>query len=46
MAEAGLVTIDGGRLTISEPGRTFARLIAAGFDAYFPANRSRHSVAV
>ncbi len=44
--DAGLVRIDGGRITIPTPGRSFARLIAAAFDAYLPANRTRHSAAV
>jgi oxygen-independent coproporphyrinogen-3 oxidase len=44
--EAGLVVIDGRRITILEHGRSFARLVAAAFDAYLPTNRTRHSAAV
>jgi oxygen-independent coproporphyrinogen-3 oxidase len=43
---AGLVRIDGSRIAIPTPGRSFARLVAAAFDAYLPANRTRHSAAV
>jgi oxygen-independent coproporphyrinogen-3 oxidase len=46
LAEAGLIAIDGGRIAILEPGRNFARLAAAAFDAYLQANRTRHSAAV
>ncbi len=46
LVEAGLVRIDGGRITIPTPGRSFARLIAAAFDAYLPSNQTRHSAAV
>lgn len=45
-ARAGLVQIDGNRIAIPEQGRNFARLIASTFDAYLPANKARHSVAV
>jgi len=45
-ADADLIRIDGRRIHILEPGRSFARLIAAVFDAYLPANRTRHSAAV
>jgi oxygen-independent coproporphyrinogen-3 oxidase len=44
--DAGLVRIEGSAITISESGRSFARLVAAAFDAYLPANKTRHSVAV
>jgi oxygen-independent coproporphyrinogen-3 oxidase len=46
LAEAGFIAIDGGRISILEPGRNFARLAAAAFDAYLSDNRSRHSLAV
>ena len=44
--DAGLVRIDGERITIMEPGRSFARIVAAAFDAYLPASMTRHSAAV
>jgi oxygen-independent coproporphyrinogen-3 oxidase len=44
--DAGLIAIEGSRIAIPEAGRTFARLVAASFDAYLPANRTRHSAAV
>lgn len=44
--DAGFLDIEGGRIAILEPGRPFARLVAAAFDAYLPANRTRHSAAV
>ena len=44
--DAGLVAINGGQVVILEAGRSFARLIAATFDAYPPANQTRHSAAV
>lgn len=46
LVDAGLVRIDGRRITILGPGRSFARLVAAAFDAYLPANQTRHSAAV
>lgn len=46
LVDAGLVRIDGGRIAIPTPGRSFARLVAAAFDAYLPSNRTRHSAAV
>lgn len=44
--DAAMVRVEGNRVTILEPGRSFARLVAAVFDAYLPANRTRHSAAV
>lgn len=44
--DAGLARVDGRRITILGPGRSFARLVAAAFDAYLPANQTRHSAAV
>jgi oxygen-independent coproporphyrinogen-3 oxidase len=46
LVDAGLVRIDDRRITIPKTGRSFARLVAAAFDAYLPANRTRHSAAV
>jgi oxygen-independent coproporphyrinogen-3 oxidase len=43
---AGAVNIAGSRITITEQGRHFARLVASVFDAFLPANKARHSVAV
>lgn len=46
LADAGLIEIEGRRITVTEEGRPFVRLVAAAFDAYLPQNRSRHSIAV
>jgi len=46
LAARGLVTIDGHRITVTEAGRPFVRLVAAAFDAYLTAAPARHSVAV
>jgi oxygen-independent coproporphyrinogen-3 oxidase len=46
LADEGAVRIEDGRVTITEQGRPFARLIAAAFDGYLPQNRTRHSIAV
>jgi oxygen-independent coproporphyrinogen-3 oxidase len=46
LVDAGMVTREGTRLTVTEQGRPFVRLVAAAFDAYLPQNRSRHSIAV
>jgi oxygen-independent coproporphyrinogen-3 oxidase len=46
LARAGLLTISGNRITITEPGRPFMRIAAAAFDAYLPKGEKRHSVAV
>lgn len=44
--DVGFVNIEGGRVVVLEPGRSFARLVAATFDAYLPTGRTRHSAAV
>ena len=46
LASAGLIAIDERRITVTEEGRPFVRLVAAAFDAYLPQDRSRHSIAV
>ncbi|MFY9698960.1 MAG: oxygen-independent coproporphyrinogen III oxidase [Rhodoplanes sp.] len=46
LAAAGLITIEGSRITVTEEGRPFVRLVAAAFDAYLAQSRSRHSIAV
>lgn len=46
LAEEGLVKLDGRTVAATERGRPFLRLIAAAFDAYLPANQTRHSIAV
>jgi oxygen-independent coproporphyrinogen-3 oxidase len=46
LAAAGLVRVEHRRIAIPETARSFARLVAAAFDAYLPANRTRHSAAV
>jgi oxygen-independent coproporphyrinogen-3 oxidase len=42
----GLVRIEGRRVTVTEPGRPYLRLIAAAFDSYLAQHRARHSLAV
>jgi oxygen-independent coproporphyrinogen-3 oxidase len=42
----GVATQVGRRVTITESGRPFMRLVASAFDAYLPARAARHSVAV
>jgi oxygen-independent coproporphyrinogen III oxidase len=42
----GVATQEGRRVTITEAGRPFMRLVASAFDAYLPARAARHSVAV
>lgn len=41
LIEAGIVTVDGPRIQVTEAGRPFVRLVASAFDAY--AERSRAS---
>jgi oxygen-independent coproporphyrinogen-3 oxidase len=43
---AGLVRIDGRRVTVEEAGRPYLRLVAAAFDSYLAQSHARHSVAV
>jgi oxygen-independent coproporphyrinogen-3 oxidase len=42
----GVATREGRRVSITEAGRPFMRLVAAAFDAYLPTRAARHSVAV
>ncbi len=42
----GLVRIEGLRISVSEAGRPYLRLIAAAFDSYLAQSRARHSLAV
>jgi oxygen-independent coproporphyrinogen-3 oxidase len=42
----GVATQEGRRVSITEAGRPFMRLVAAAFDAYLAARAARHSVAV
>jgi len=46
LAEEGLLTIDGARVTVTDRGRPYVRIAAAAFDAYLPATQKRHSIAV
>ena len=46
LAEQGLVTLDGARVTVTERGRPYVRIAAAAFDAYLNSGQKRHSVAV
>jgi len=42
----GICTVDGHRITVSEDGRPFIRLVASVFDAYLDSGQGRHSKAV
>jgi len=42
----GICTVDGTRITVSEDGRPFIRLVASAFDAYLGSGQGRHSKAV
>ena len=46
LAEQGIVSIAGSRVSVTEAGRPFVRLVAAAFDAYLRRGAQRHSVAV
>jgi len=46
LAEQGIVSMADGRVTVTEDGRPFVRLVAAAFDAYLRRSTRRHSVAV
>ncbi|HUO54775.1 MAG TPA: oxygen-independent coproporphyrinogen III oxidase [Rhodoblastus sp.] len=46
LVREGVATQEGRRVSITESGRPFMRLVAAVFDAYLPARAARHSVAV
>ena len=46
LAEQRLLTIEGARITVTEPGRPYVRIAAAAFDTYLAASQKRHSVAV
>lgn len=46
LANDGLVTIDGYRIEIPPDKRTFVRLVAVAFDAYYQGGQNRHSRAV
>lgn len=46
LVAAGIATVDGRRIGVTEQGRPFVRLVAAAFDAYLARNNARHSVAV
>jgi oxygen-independent coproporphyrinogen III oxidase len=46
MAADGLLSRDGGRLTLTPAGRGLCRVVAAVFDAYLARSEARHSVAV
>ena len=46
LADDGIVTIDGSRISITNDGRPFVRLVAAVFDSYLNVGEKRHSRAV
>ncbi|MGO1120784.1 oxygen-independent coproporphyrinogen III oxidase [Rhodovibrionaceae bacterium A322] len=45
-AQDGVITWDGNRLDVTEPGRTLVRAVAAVFDSYLKPDEGRHSRAV
>jgi oxygen-independent coproporphyrinogen-3 oxidase len=46
LVREGVASQEGRRVSITEAGRPFMRLVAAAFDAYLPTRAARHSVAV
>jgi len=46
LADDQLVRLEGRRITVTEAGRPFVRLVAAAFDAYLGHGSARHSRAV
>ena len=46
LIDDGLCTVAENRVTVTEKGRPFVRLVAAAFDAYLTAGGQRHSKAV
>ncbi len=46
LATQGLFIVDGARVTVTEAGRPFIRIVAAVFDTYLAAAQKRHSIAV
>jgi oxygen-independent coproporphyrinogen-3 oxidase len=46
LAAEGLVQLEGRRITMTDEGRPFVRLVAAAFDAYLAKSQARHSLAV
>lgn len=46
LAEDDICHIDGNRITVTETGRPFVRLVASAFDEYFSQGEGRHSKAV
>ncbi|MGB0748287.1 MAG: oxygen-independent coproporphyrinogen III oxidase [Magnetospiraceae bacterium] len=46
LREDGLLTIEGRKVTVTEPGRALVRLAATVFDAYLEKGQKRHSKAV
>ncbi|MGB0682972.1 MAG: oxygen-independent coproporphyrinogen III oxidase [Magnetovibrionaceae bacterium] len=46
LADDGIVALDGDRITVTEEGRPFVRLVAATFDTYLASGKARHSRAV
>ncbi len=46
LIDDGICTVDDSRVTVTEKGRPFVRLVAAAFDACLTAGEQRHSRAV
>jgi oxygen-independent coproporphyrinogen-3 oxidase len=45
-ADDGLVTVEGGQLSVTEAGRPAVRLICTAFDHHLPTSNGRHSTAI
>jgi len=46
LVHEGVAVMEGRRVSMTEAGRPFMRLVASAFDAYLPRGAARHSVAV
>jgi len=46
LREDGICSVEGHRISVSEIGRPFVRLVASAFDAYLDSGQGRHSKAV
>lgn len=46
LADQGMVSIDGWRVSVREQARVAVRLVASTFDAYLPQSHARHAMAV
>jgi len=46
LIEDGLVTLDGARLTVTDPGRPLVRSVCAAFDRHYTGGEGRHARAI